>query len=357
MTRSVTAALAVAAALALAAPAHAASPSATVKPPTAGDLTLAHLVFTTKGGKGTPKLVLANKAKLSKQLTIAGGVKKLKKNTFFADIALIQRTGGSSGATPSFKLSLPKGMSFVKFSSKQVGKNLLAKSGAAKWCAAIPKSYAYVAKKLLAGTFLPRFPTAYEYVTAGYQLGCPGGYEDRANLAAAIRGEPDPGAGAGPGSEPGEEEAEGGGTGYSPTLQGTGTVFAEGNGVYRYEISFNEPVFGFLIQNAGQVRCPTEYGEWKAAECDTLEGAQAATGGGQSLPCQTGELTVEFNCYTPASGAGGRAGPPTRPTVPANTLIVGRFKLHPGSTAPSGRVQLTGVGPGGQSQPAALSGP
>jgi hypothetical protein len=361
VTRIARAALLAAASLALAAPAaHAASPSATVKPPTAGDVTMAHLVFATKGGSGTPKLTIANRAKLSKQLTIAGGVKKLKKNSYLASIALLHRTGGGKSATPSFKLSLPKGMKFSKFTAKLIAKNLLSNSATPKFCGARPDSFAYVSKKLLAGSFPPRFASAQELVIAGYDLNCPNGSEERANLAASLRGEPDPGAApgpGGPGSDPGEDEdEEGGGTQFSPTLQGTGTVIAEGGDVFRYEISFNEPVHGYMLDGAGNVRCPTDYGEWKAAECEPLGNSQSVNAGGQTFTCTPGEYTFQFSCLTPMTGDR-RSGSASRPTVPAGTQIVGRFKTHAGANPTTGKAKLIGYGPNGQSQPAALSGP
>ena len=356
------AALAIACVLALAAPAQAAKPALSLKAPAGGDMTLAHVVLSTKGGKGTPKLVLTNRTKLGSRLTIAGGVKKLKKNSYLASIAVLLQTGGGGGA-PAFKFTLPKGMTFSKFSSKVIAKNLLGTSGAPKFCAAIPPSFGYVAKKLLAGSPVPRFPSAAEYVAAGYQLNCPGGYDERANLAAALRGEPDPGAGGAAGGADGggegggdEEDGEGGGTAYSSTLRGEGTVTAEGGGVFRYEIKFNEPVYGFMLDGAGSVRCPTEYGEWKAAECDPMGDSQTARAGDQSLPCQSGELTSQFSCMTPSS-AGHTKPPPPRPTVPAGTFIVGRFKTHPGTSPQSGKIRLTGYGPNGQSTGDSLSGP
>jgi hypothetical protein len=357
VTRSFSAALVAAAILVLAAPAQAASPSAAIKPPMAGDVTLAHLVFTTKGGKGTPKLVVANRAKLSKQLTIAGGVTKLKKNTFLASIALLHRTGGSGGATPSFKLSLPKGMAFSKFTAKQIAKNLLSTSSTPKFCSARPESFAYVSKKLLNGSFPPRFPSAMELVIAGYDLNCPGGYEDRANLAAALRGEPDPGAGPSDGSGPGGgdgdvggEDGEDGGVPTSTTLTGSGTVTSDGPNAYRYSMTFNEPISGFLFQAGGtSIACPNQYDE-----TGTCTPHNSTTAGGVTLNCKAGYYSFEFECLSPSGGsARDRTGPAT---VPANTEIVGSFTIDAGSLAP-GKAKVTAYSSSGKSQPITLSGP
>jgi hypothetical protein len=354
VTRSLCAATAIAV-LALAAPAQAAKPTFSVKAPAAGDMSLAHVVFETKGGTGTPKLTLTNRSKLSPRLTVAGGVLKLKKNRYLASVAVLLKTGGGGG-TPAFKLVPPKGMSFSKFTAQLVGKNLLSNTAAPKFCSAAPKSFGYVAKKLLAGTFVDRFPSAQEYVIAGYRLNCPaGGYEDRANLAAALRGEPDPGAGGAPGSGGGageeeEETPEGGGTTNSTTLQGSGTVFAEGSNVFRYEISFNEPVHAYDIAVSGtSIACPNQYDE---AACGSL--GNHASGGGTNLDCRGGEYSFEFSCATPRSGATRDRTPP--PAVPANTTITGRFTINAGSVAP-GKVKLTGYSASGKGQPATLSGP
>lgn len=353
--------------LALAAPAQAAKPTLSLKSPAAGDITLAHVVLSTKGGSGTPKLVLTNKSKLGSRLTIAGGVKKLKKNSYLASIALLLQTGGGGGS-PAFKFTLPKGMTFSKFSSKAIAKNLLANSTAPKFCGAVPPAFGYVAKKLLAGSFVDRFPSANEYVNAAYQLGCPGGYEERANLAAALRGEPDPGAGGGgasgggSGGAGGDDEEDGDGEGgvqNSPTLRGSGTVFAEGGDVYRYEISFNEPVHGYMLSGAGSVRCPRKYGEdAEIAECNALGNSQQVSAGGQTFDCRDGtDLTYQLRCLTPAPARTDRSQPPPRATVPAGTLIVGRFKTHPGTAPDPGKVKLFGYAASGQSQGDPLSGP
>ena len=361
VTRSACAAALAVCALVLAAPAQAAKPTFSVKAPAAGDVTLAHVVFETKGGKGTPKLVLTNKAKLGSRLTVAGGVVKLKKNRYLASVALLLKTGGGGG-TPAFKLAPPKGMAFSKFTAKQIAKNLLSTQSTPKFCGAVPRSFSYVSKKLLAGSAIPRFSATAELVRAGYLLDCEGYGDEEANLRAALRGEPDPnsappGSGGSGGTEEEEEEGE-----YraptSSTLQGSGTVFAEGNDVYRYEISFNEPVYGFLIQGAGNVRCPAQsYADWKA-ECDALGNSQAASGGGQSFPCTPGDMVDRFECQTPAGSRTDRSRPPQRTTVPAGTVIVGRFSTRPGTAPKPGGVKLTGYGPNGQSQsPATLSGP
>ena len=346
--------------LALAAPAQAAKPTLSIKAPAAGDMTLAHVVISTEGGKGPPKLVLTNKSKLSARLTVAGGVKKLKKNRYLASIAVLLKTGGGGG-TPAFKFTFPKGMKFTKFSSKVIAKNLLAGGAKPSFCAAVPASFEYVAKKLLAGSLVPRFPTVFEYVSAGYQLGC-SDYEDRANLAAALRGEPDPGAGGGgtggggAGDEDEDEDEDfgggGGGGGAVSQMQGSGTVIAEGGGVFSYQVKFNEPIYSITFDAWGEVRCPTQYGAWKADECDTI-GSQTATGGGQSLACGDSEYTYQFACGTPA---GTRGQPGSRPTVPADTTIVGRFKLSAG-VPPSGTAKMLAHGPSGRSQQFALSGP
>ncbi|HEX8645585.1 MAG TPA: hypothetical protein VF715_01710 [Thermoleophilaceae bacterium] len=343
-------------ALALAAPAQAAKPTLSIKAPAAGDLTLAHVVVSTKGGKGTPKLVLTNRSKLSARLTIAGGVKKLKKNSYLASIAVLHRTGGASPGTPAFKLALPKGMTFSKFTSKIVAKNLLAGGAKPKFCGAVPTGFSYVSKKLLAGSFLPGFSAAYEYVNAGYAIGC-GSYDDRATLAAALRGESDPGSGGGTGDQdevPGDDGGdydEGDGIPKSPTLHGSATVFDEGGGVFRYEITFNEPVYEFAIDAQAPVRCPTQYGEWKTSECDPL-GTQSASAGGQSLACFPGEFSYQFGCGTPQN----RSNPSSRATVAAGTKIEGRYKLDPGATG-SGTVRVSGIGPSGKSQAEPVSGP
>lgn len=365
VTRAFGATLAAVAILALAVPAHAASPSATVKPPTAGDVTLAHLVFTVKGGKGTPKLAIANRAKLSKQLTIAGGVKKLKKNTFLASIALLHRTGGGSTATPSFKLALPKGMKFSKFTAKLIAKNLLANSAKPKFCSARPESFGYVSKKLLNGSFPPRFPSAAELVIAGYDLNCDG-YEDRANLAAALRGEPDPGAGGGSGTGSGsgsggedgdgegeDEDEEGDGVPTSGTLTGSGTVASEGPGAYRYTMSFNEPITGFVVQVGGtNVACPNG----SADSGDPCAAHNSTTAGGVTLSCgdSPDKYTFEFACFSRRqSGTGERTRPPA---VPANAQISGTFTISAGSVQ-SGRTKVIAYASSGKSQPITLAGP
>ncbi len=347
-------------ALALAAPAQAATPTASVKPPAGGDLTLAHLVLATKGGSGTPKLALTNKSKLAKQLTVIGGVKKLKKNSYLASVAVLNRKApsgklvASASAGPALKLVMPKGMRFSKFTSKVIAKNLLSNSATPKFCGAVPTAFGYVAKKTLAGSLLPGFPTPYEYVRAGYLLNCPSGYEERAEFAAALRGEPAPSSQ--PPGEEEEEEGEGGGTPTSSTLRAEGTVVAEGGGVYRYEIRFNEPVFGFRIEAGAPVRCPTEYGDWKASECDPLGNSQAADGGGTSMPCKPGYYSYEFSCETAASGDR-RSGTYSQPTIAAGTTISGRYKVDPGATVKPGTVRIYGHSPNGTGQGDVLSGP
>lgn len=331
-----------------AAPAQAAKPTFSVKGPAAGDITLAHVVFETKGGKGTPKLVLTNKAKLGSRLTVAGGVVKLKKNRYLASVALLLKTGGGGG-TPALKLVPPKGMSFSKFTAQQIAKNLLSTATTPKFCGAVPQAFAYVSKKLLAGSAIPRFPDPRELVRAGYLLDCTGYGEEEANLRAALRGEPDPNSappgsgGTGGGEEEGEE---GSGIPQSSTMQVKGTVFDEGGGVFRYEISFNEPVNDFNVQvSRASVECPNQY----SSAC-----SNTATAGAMTLDCKGGEFTFEFLCGTQRSGStrGGTA----PPTVPAETVIVGRFKINAGSVAP-GSVKVSGFGPSGQGQAQALSGP
>jgi hypothetical protein len=255
-------------------------------------------------------------------------------------------------------------MAFSKFTVKQIAKNLLANSAKPKFCSARPASFGYVAKKLLNGSFPPRFPSAQELVIAGYDLNCDG-YDERANLAAALRGEPDPGAGGGSGSggggaggddgggEDGGEDEGDGGIKMSPTLQGSGTVFAEAGRTFRYEITFNEPVYEFVIHGPAEVRCPTQYGAWKEAECDPMGNSQTVSAGGRTLTCGPAEFGFEFRCVVPAPS---RTSPSSRPTVPAGTVIVGRYALTAGTTA-SSPVRLTGFGPSGQSPRVTLAGP
>jgi hypothetical protein len=316
-------------------------------------MSLAHVTFETKGGKGTPKLVLTNKSKLGSRLTVAGGVLKVKKNRYLASVAVLLQTGGGGGS-PALKIVPPKGMTFIKFTGQLSGKNLLSNTAAPKYCSAAPASFAYVSKKLFAGSFVPRFPSAQEYVIAGYRLNCPAfGYEERANLAAALRGEPDPGgappSGGGGGSgEEDEEEGEGGGIPASSTMQVSGTVFDEGGGIFRYEIKFNEPVNDYRAEvGRASVACPNQYD----AGCQNT-----ATAGSMTLNCTGGEYTFEFSCATPRSAGGARGGGTPPPTVPAETTIVGRFRINAGSV-PAGSVKVSGFGPSGQGQAQALSGP
>jgi hypothetical protein len=68
-------------------------------------------------------------------------------------------------------------------------------------------------------------------------------------------------------------------------------------------------------------------------------------------------VTDRFDCQTSA-GPRSREGPAQRTTVPAGTVIVGRYTIWAGSKPPSpGQVKLVGYGPSGQSRPSALSGP
>jgi hypothetical protein len=358
VARYVPASLLVLLALALPAPASA-KPALTIKTPAAGDMTLAHVVITTKGATGAPKLPLANKKQLSKSVTIAGGVKKLKKNSFLASFLVAHKTGGKSGKAPAFNLVAPKGVTSWKLKS-QFARNLLGSSLAPKFCSATPPSFGYVSKKPLAGSAVPRFSTQ-ALVSAGYSLDCPAGYDDfeTQNLQAALRGQPQPttgpGSGGGDGGEDGEEDGEGeyGGVPASQTLQGSGTVFDEGGGVFRYEITFNEPLYQFDIEAGAPVRCPTDYGEWKAAECDTLEGSQSVAPAGVNMPCHGGEFSFQLYCSSPST----KTKPPSRPTVPAGTKIVGRYKIDAGGAVAPGEVKVIGWGPSGKSAQFTLSGP
>jgi hypothetical protein len=212
-----------------------------------------------------------------------------------------------------------------------------------------------VAKKLLNGSFPPRFPSALELVIAGYDINCDG-YEDRANLAAALRGEPDPGAApgggsGGPGSDPGEDEGEdedGGGIPTSTTLTGSGTVAAEGS-AYRYTMTFNEPITGYLVQVGGtSIACPSAYGD-----CASHNTTSA---GGVTLNCgdSPDNYTFEFACFSRREASARDRTPP--PAVPANTQISGTFTINAGSVQP-GKTKVIAYGSSGQSQPITLSGP
>ena len=356
VTRTRLAVLVAACALALAAPAQAATPTASLKPPASGDLSLAHLVFSTKGGSKTPKLALTNKSKLAKSLTVIGGVKKLKKNSYLASVAVLNRKPASgklvasASAGPALKLTLPTGMTFSKFTSKVIAKNLLANSAAPKFCGAVPADFAYVAKKPLAGSLLPQFSAdTREYVRAGYKMDCPGGYseEELGYLAASLRGEsinqPSPGSGGDEGDEEEEEDGDGG-IKTSPTLTGSGTVFTESPTTFRYEITFNEPVNAYDFTVSGSsIDCPNQYDD---AKCGSL--GNSASGGGVTIPCRGGYYTYEFGCATPGS----HSSPPAQ--VPANNTITGRFTINAGSVQ-QGKVTVVAYGSSGKSQPITLS--
>ena len=351
VTRARLALLVATSALALAAPAQAATPTASLKAPASGDLTLAHLTFATKGGSGTPKVTLTNKSKLAKSLTVIGGVKKLKKNSYLASVVVLNRKTSSgklvaSASTgPALKLSLPKGMTFSKFTAQVIAKNLLASTKAPKFCGSIPTSFGYVAKKALAGSLLlPAYPSTLEYVRAGYRLDCPGGYEERDEFAAALRGE-QPSSRQPPGDEDeGDDEGGGGGFQQSPTLTGSGTVFTENPKTFRYEITFNEPVNAYDFSVRGtSIECPNQYDD---AKCGSL--GNSASGGGVTIPCRGGSFTFEFGCATPGS----HSSPPAK--VPANTTITGRFTIDAGAVE-QGKVTMVAYGESGKSQPITLT--
>ena len=359
MTRSVPAALLALVALALPAQAAAAKPALTIKAPNAGDLTLAHVVIDTKGATGTPKLALANKSKLAKQVTVVGGVKKLKKNRFLASVVVARAIGGSSaGKPPAFNLTVAKGTKSWKLTS-DFARNLLGSNLSPKFCKDAPATFPYIAKKPWAGKAVPRFSND-ELARAAYGLDCPVGYDDyeTKNLQAALRGEPQPSTapGAGGGGEDGEEDGEGsGGPAVSPTLQVSGTVFAEADNVFRYEITANEPVWGFTLEAGAPLFCPREYepeGSGFKAQCEALGNSQSVSAGGTTMPCRGGEFSYQLECFSQAS----HTKPPSRPTVPANTTIVGRYKIEAGSVTP-GEVKVVVEGPSGKSQQVTLAGP
>jgi hypothetical protein len=377
------------AALALPAGATANSRTLTVPAPAAGNVTVAHVTLPLGKGKLPSKAsaLLTNAGRIPDGVLVLAGAKKGKKRTMAGSVVVVSQAGASGRSVAKLEFRVPgKGAQFNGKPKVVVGKNLVGQRARHSYCGAMPRRFGHV--KRLIGTLVKGFSAA-QIAKFGYLLGCAQDFPQRDGFVEAFGG--DQGSGGGGDQEgSGDGEEDGGGTRdpdqdvdegagdpcadivdpqeaseceeaqdnpVSATLQGSGSIVDEGGGVFRYEISFNEPVRAYRIEIAsGVVRCPTLYGDWKASECEPLGNSQVPDAGGTAMTCGDstfGDATVNsFECLSKAAAP--RTPPPT---VPAGTVITGRFTVQAGSPSNVAPATLYGYGAGGRSQPATLSGP
>ena len=391
--------LATLAALALPAAATANSRTLSVPTPAVGNVTVAHVILPL--GPGTvprrASAVLTNAGRVPDGVLVLAGARKGKGRALTGSVIVVSprdRAAGVAAAKVEFRVSR-RGAQFQGKPKIALGQNVVGARRKPPYCGAAPRRVGHIRR--LIGTLVEGFSAA-RTAKFAYLLGCAqfpqrdefvnsfgGGNGGRDQTPDGDGGEGGDGGGTSPGGG-GEEEddpcadvvddpstpdnelsdcedaRDNPPPPMSSTLQGSGSVIDEGNGIYRYEISFNEPVYGFEIRIAsGTVRCPTEYGDWKSAECDPLGDSQSPDAGGTSMTCGgqhfgDGQYVYELECSTPApERSGDRTAPAAQTTVPAGPLIKGRFTVQSGSTV--GPAKLIGHGPNGQSQAATLTGP
>ena len=357
MPRSLVAvAVAVALPLCLAPAAPAASKSLTLPVPNASDVTVAHVAFTvagrTRGKPPAPKVVGARS--LGSALTVVGGLgRTARPRTLLASLVVARRAGGEAGVSGvTVQVRLPRGALFGRFVRRHVERSVDAAVGTAKYCASLPRSFAYVAAKPLAGRALSGM-NGPAVVKAASSLGC-GRSPQRAALLGALGVDESEGGGsgdeAGSGSgaaPPGCTEDGGAACGdedYSPavssTLTATGSVTRDPADPRRftYSITFNEAVTAFeLSARPASIRCPASaYADW-IGTCPP-----ESLNPGHGLKCEQppGSYTYQFVCSTPSPDRGGSSSPP----VPAGAAIDGAFTTEPSAPAPSfTSVEVVGV--------------
>ena len=329
--------------------ARSAAPTFRLTLPRAGDIAVGHVAFQLKS-RSTAKLALANGRLLPRNLLAVGGVKRIRGPRYIATLVLVRsrttnRPNPSGARQAAARIRLSKRGVFRRFTSRKTAVNVFGTRTRPPFCSSIPSSFGYIARKPLHGSLLSGFGAA-ATARLAYLAGCRSSAQAEA-FEQAVAGNSATG---NPGAEEEGDCVDGSTCGdtqspsISPTLRGSGTVTRDALNahLYRYVISFNEPVSGYLITAPGTVRCPAPpYASWYS-ECVALGSSITPSTGATAVTCQdpASTLVSDFLClgrelYVTEDGES------VREEVPAGTPISGIFTMNPDQVR-AGSVVLKG---------------